>query len=189
MTTIRYLSQTELAASLTEELGQLVTVKMVQDWRRPDRTKAAASFPRPDAWIGDAAESGFGHRNSTPGWRAGTVARIVAWRAGTPAPGRALPVIHYLSQPELAAGLGVATSTIQTWRHRYGNDRSAAAVATARSFPEPDAWIGDPGKLAFGNRNATPGWRGESVEKLAAWRESLPGIGGTPRPGRRKAAR
>lgn len=197
MPTRRYLSQTELAARLTAELGQPVTAKTIQDWRRPDRTKAAKHFPRPGAWIGDPAGMGFGAdaRKATPGWRESSVPLIIAWHAALPRLadiGAGPPVVTYLSQAEMAARLGealgkhIATGTIQTWRHRYSNSRPAAAVKVAPSFPQPDAWIGDPGDLAFGNRNATPGWRESSVAKLAAWHGELPGIGRTPRPGRRK---
>jgi len=89
---------------------------------------------------------------------------------------RRKPPVRYLSNADIAAGLGVPVLTVKMWRGRYSPGRPAGKIRRAPSFPLPDVLIGmeDP---AFGNSTTTPGWLPSRMPEIRAWRESLPGQG------------
>ena len=85
------------------------------------------------------------------------------------------PVV-YLGVADIAEHFGVPARTVQnSWRARYGPDRTAEAIAKAPVFPQPDVYLGRVHRQA--------GWRQKRLAEMEAWRASLPGRGaGSGRP-------
>jgi hypothetical protein len=75
----------------------------------------------------------------------------------------------YLSAADIAAHFGVPVNTVQTWRARYGPDRSEDEIAKAPTCPQPAVYLG--------RGKPQAGYLEHQLADIEAWRRSLPGKG------------
>jgi hypothetical protein len=89
--------------------------------------------------------------------------------------------LRYWSVTEIGELFGVSGHTVDVWRRRYGLNRTAAEIAKAPTFPEPD--------MVLGVSRPNAGWLPEREAELRAWHAARPGQGaGGGRPRKASAA-
>lgn len=83
---------------------------------------------------------------------------------------------QYWGVAEIGVLFGVKGHTVDVWMRRYGPERTAAELAKAPAYPQPDIVLG------VGRPNV--GWDPAREQEWRDWKASLPGQGaggGRPR--------